>query len=216
MVYGGCRARQSVEIINLIDFKLRFEFLTDEMIIFPVGGVIDEKVVIFNNCYYQNPDQKCIVLGEPNKTIEMIGGRFDSAIVELNENALLILGGATSPQNSTEIIKFDQLPVNGPDLGPDFPFDIKRHSMVKVNPKAIYIIGGTCNIGGYKNFPDKTWIMDPTDNFKLKEGPSMIDMRGAGANISAKMMLNGKICIVTMHSYYVAILDTTSSCWKQG
>ena len=59
--------------------------------------------------------------------------------------------------------------------------------------------------------------MDPTDNFKLKEGPSMSAMEAVGANISAKMMLNGKIYIlVPMHSFYVAILDITSSCWKQG
>ena len=89
--------------------------------------------------------------------------------------------------------------------------------MVNVNPKAIYIIGGTCS-NSYSNviFFDKTWIMDPTDNFKLKEGPSMSAMEAVGANISAKMMLNCKIYIVTMHCFYVAILDITSSCWKQG
>ena len=139
MIYGGTKAlniNRSIEIINLIDFKQRFEFYTDEVPLltnFPIGSVIGEKVGIFSNNYTQQNSQKCFILGEPNKTIKMINERTDSAVVELNENTLLVLGGCrgreTSPQNLTEIITLDQLPVNGPDLGPDFPYTIKRQSI---------------------------------------------------------------------------------------
>ena len=60
--------------------------------------------------------------------------------------------------------------------------------MVKVNQKSIYIIGGYSRHGITHN---NTWIMDPTDNFKLKEGPPMIHM--SGENESAKMMLNAAL-----------------------
>ena len=101
----------------------------------------------------------------------------------------------------------NDLPVQGPDL----PLGkIWGNSMVKVNPKMIYIIGGYTEL----NPSNKTWIMDTTDNFRLKEGPSMIDI--TGLNESTKMILNGNICIVTMQQSAVEILDTTSSCWKKG
>ena len=93
MIYGGRKAldiNRSIEIINLIDFKQRFEFYTDEVPLltnFPIGSVIGEKVGIFSNNYTQQNSQKCFILGEPNKTINMINKRTDSAVVELNENS---------------------------------------------------------------------------------------------------------------------------------
>ena len=59
----------------------------------------------------------------------------------------------------------DEVSVNGPAL----PFTISEHCMVKYDDNSIYIIGGKQN-GVFSN---KTWIMDPRNNFQLREGPSL-------------------------------------------
>ena len=59
----------------------------------------------------------------------------------------------------------DEVSVNGPVL----PFTISEHCMVKYDDNSIYIIGGKQN-GVFSN---KTWIMDPRNDFQLREGPSL-------------------------------------------
>ena len=59
----------------------------------------------------------------------------------------------------------DEVSVNGPAL----PFTISEHCMVKYDDNSIYIIGGKQN-GVFSN---KTWIMDPRNDFQLREGPSL-------------------------------------------
>ena len=51
-------------------------------------------------------------------------------------------------------------------LGPDLPFVISDHTMIQIDSKTIYIIGGHQN-GKVSN---KTWIADPTNDFQIKEG----------------------------------------------
>ena len=86
--------------------------------------------------------------------------------------------------------------------------------------KSIYIIGGDQN----GSFPSKkTWIVDPTNEFQIKEGPSLNN--GRENHGCAKMTLNGRTILVvaggqgegleTLDS--VEILDPSeNNIWTQG
>ena len=103
--------------------------------------------------------------------------------------------------------------------GPELPFRIDGHSMIQYDEKSIYIIGGWQNDFRSK----KTWIVNPTNEFKLKEGPSLNKARISHG--CAKMTLNGKTILVvaggqgegleTLDS--VEILDPSeNNVWTQG
>ena len=62
--------------------------------------------------------------------------------------------------------------------------------MVQVSPRAIYLIGGFQD-GIITN---KTWIIDPTNNFKVRKGPSLNEDRILHS--CGKLMLNNKVHIV--------------------
>ena len=111
---------------------------------------------------------------------------------------------------STEIISLDQPPEKGPKL----PFTVAYHSMVQVNSKTIYLIGGHQNDKASSN----TWIIDPTKNFEIKEGPHL--KKPCFTPTSATMKLNGKIFIIVVGDggRSVEILDTSlpGNGWKLG
>ena len=62
--------------------------------------------------------------------------------------------------------------------------------MIQYDEKSIYIIGGVQN-GSISN---KTWIVDPTNEFQITEGPSLNKARNDHG--CAKMTLNGRIILV--------------------
>ena len=62
--------------------------------------------------------------------------------------------------------------------------------MIQYNEKSIYIIGGSQN-GSISN---KTWIVDPTNEFQITEGPSL--NKGRAYHGCAKMTLNGRTILV--------------------
>ena len=113
-------------------------------------------------------------------------------------------------EKSTEIISLNQSPVPGPDL----PFTVKGHSMVLVDRTTIYLIGGNQN-GQISN---KTWIIDPTNNFQIKVGPSLNIARDAHS--CSKMRIDGRIFLVVAGGCNgrnldsIELLDTT--CPDQG
>ena len=99
--------------------------------------------------------------------------------------------------------------------------------MVQIDSKTVYIIGGMQN-GKVSN---KTWIVDPTNDFQIKEGPSLNEARDSHS--SAKMKINGKLYIVVaggmncgsstpvpggFEKKSVELLDTTSpdQFWEMG
>ena len=99
--------------------------------------------------------------------------------------------------------------------------------MVQIDSKTVYIIGGHQN-GKVSN---KTWIVDPTNDFQIKEGPSLNEARQSHS--SARMKIKGKIFIVVAggndcgssipvpgghHKKSVELLDTTSpnQVWEMG
>merc|ERR1711993_40132 len=75
-------------------------------------------------------------------------------------------------------------------IGPDLPFTIKKHSMVRIDSSTVLIIGGFQN-GSNSN---KVWEVDLSNNFTIKEGPCLNVPRNGHS--CAKMNLNGKVIIV--------------------
>lgn len=161
-----------------------------------------------------------------------------SAHVQLSDSKIWITGGIMEDKwlksmidlKSTKFISLDKPPCDGPEL----PFSIREHSMVKVNSKNIYIIGGHQNSKNpcYNVSSSKTWIVDTEENFTVKEGPSLISTHHLlhGGKSIAKMNVHGKdmlIAIVCSHTRgnccpeqpkQLEILDTTSPNqeWKRG
>ena len=63
--------------------------------------------------------------------------------------------------------------------------------MIQYDEKSIYIIGGRQN-GQFSS--KKTWIVDPTNGFKITEGPSLNNQRAWHG--CAKMTVNGRTILV--------------------
>ena len=87
--------------------------------------------------------------------------------------------------------------------------------MIQYDEKSIYIIGGFQN-GSISN---KTWIVDPTNEFQITEGPSL--NKGRADHGCAKMTLNGRTILVVAGGFgaldSVEILDPLgNNVWTQG
>ena len=181
-----------------------------------VCGDRDEKC---NQC--DESTQDCVVVGQPEMEIKMTEKRYWTANVALDQSTLWIVGGRNGANNlsSTEFI-MGQFSFKGPDL----PFTIRGHSMIQYEEKSIYIIGG--ELGREQNdsyISNKTWIVDPTNGFQIKEGPSL-NMVRAGHSC-AKMTVNGRIILVVIGGFdndfnyldSVEILDPSGkNIWTQG
>ena len=63
--------------------------------------------------------------------------------------------------------------------------------MIQINAFTIFIIGGWLG-GGNKS--TATWVVDPSNNFRLKEGPSLNVPRNGHS--CSKMTINGRVLIV--------------------
>ena len=99
----------------------------------------------------------------------------------------------------------------------DLPFTISWHCMIQYDSNSIYIIGGKQEGTTSK----KTWIANPSDNFKIKEGPDLNKARAY--HCAGKMEVGGKNILVVAggdsKSYLdsVEILDPTSNKgWVKG
>ena len=111
----------------------------------------------------------------------------------IDQRALWTVGGRYfgNEMKSMDFIKFDQPSVKGPDL----PFTISDHSMIQYDEKSIYIIGGFQN--NLKS--NKTWIVDPTNGFTIREGPSLKEKRIR--HKCAKMTINDRTILVVAGGY---------------
>ena len=86
------------------------------------------------------------VLGNSKKTVQLLEPKYGGSCVSLDESTLWVTDGKTS----TEFVSLDKPSVEGPDLFIDLPDDsfygnITRdhfHSMLRVDSKTIYLIGG--------------------------------------------------------------------------
>ena len=99
--------------------------------------------------------------------------------------------------------------------------------MIQYDEKSIYIIGGVQNGSYDDSTSNKTWIVDPTNQFRITEGPSL--NKGREFHGCAKMTLNGRTILVVAGGFgaqesgsygaldSVEILDPLgNNVWTQG
>ena len=186
---------------------------------FATGGLLQNSPIVcggFDDNY--TIFQDCVVIGQPEMEVKMIEKRRFAANVALDQRTLWIVGGRDEHYHdlsSTVFIKLGQLS----DKGPDLPFRICFHSMIQYDEKSIYIIGGSQNGSRSK----KTWIVNPTNGFQIKEGPSLKKERFCHG--CAKMTVNGRTILVVAgglsgyggHLDSVEILDPSeNNDWTPG
>ena len=122
---------------------------------------------------------------------------YASASVALqHQRTLWTVGGRNKSTaqvlSSTDFLKLGQCFT---EEGPDLPFTISGHSMINYDEKSLYIIGGIQN----NSKSNKTWIVNPTDGFKIREGPSLNEKRFG--HQCAKMTINGRTILVVAGGY---------------
>ena len=202
--------------MDLTNPNIRYQLLADNVptVSVATGGLLQNSpIVCGGKNEIWNDSQDCVVIGQPKR--KMIEKRSGAASVAIDQNTLWIVGGQNGNDlRSTEFIKLGQPSVKGPDL----PFAISYHSMIQYDKKSIYIIGGGQNGLLFKN----TWIVDPTNEFKITKGPSLNN--GRSHHSCAKMTLNGRtILVVAGGDGYGGVLDSVeildpseNNIWTQG
>ena len=207
------------EIVDFLNPNAKYEFLVNNVprVSFATGGHLQNSPIICGGSQNVfNISQDCVVIGQPEKEMQMIEKRYGAASVALDQSTLWIVGGwnGRNGLSSTEFINLGQPSVKGRDL----PFTIRNHSMIQYDEKSIYIIGGWQNDSGFSN---KTWIVDPTNKFRITEGPSLHN--GRAYHGCAKMTINGRTLLVVAGGYNggrldsVEILDPSeNNAWTQG
>ena len=217
LVVGG---RPYLEIIDLINPKLKSDiiFYKNGSRFSSTGAILQNNLLIFGGNENNKDTKNVSVIGMPNGwSNNMMIPRSMMSSVVLNESKIWITGGFINNDGlkSTEIFSLDQPPIPGPDL----PFKVYDHSMVLVNPSTIYLIGGCQN----KQTSNRTWIIDPTNNFQIKVGPSLNIARYWHS--CSKMRIKGRIFLVVAGGHNngnnldsVELLDTTcpDNGWKKG
>ena len=225
MVATGYPNGQKTEVFDFRNPNRKCQLLSE----FPTqwgsfGGLIEKQPIICGGFDGRNVLQDCFLIGKKpnNKKIKMLEKRGDAASVvletsigkilrtPLNETSIWIVGGYSDDSKSTEFIALGQNPVKGPDM----PFEIKRHCMIKFDPLTIFIIGGIQD----RSVSNKTWIVNPMDDFKMRPGPSLHVPRFAHA--CGQMNLNAKAHLVVAGGYVhdtVELLDPASGQgWRSG
>ena len=207
--------------MGLLNPKAKYQLLANNIprVDYATGGLLQNSPIVCGGTDEKLKTSKnCVVIGQPEMKMEMIGTKERAASVALDPSTLWIVGGKDGRCDlfsnfSTELIKLGQPSVKGPDL----PFTISSHTVIQYDKKSIYIIGGIQN-GCYSN---KTWIVDPTNGFLIKEGPSMNKARSNHG--CAKMTVNRKTILVVVggtnlgHLGSVEILDPSeNNIWIPG
>ena len=219
--------------MDLLNPNDKYELLANNVprVNFATGGLLQNSPIVCGGSQNVfNFSQDCAVIGQPEMEMKMIEKRSLAASVALDQNTLWIVGGwnghtvnntinINDIHSSTEFIKFGQPSV----IGPDLPFRIFGHSMIQYDEKSIYIIGGS-QLGTWDEdgFSNKTWIVDPTNEFQITEGPSL--NRARNDHGCAKMTLNGRTILVVAGGFgidgllnSVEILDPSgNNVWTQG
>ena len=148
MVAGGETEQgdwKSDEVIDLMDSTLKNEIYRDEKSkrVGATGGLINNQPIICGGFggpfddYHQGSTYT--VRGQSKDSYQMLEKRrqHPSSVV-LNQTNLWVTGGSTV-NKSTEFISLDQPPCKGQEL----PFNVQGHSMVLVDQKTIFLIGGS-------------------------------------------------------------------------
>ena len=213
-------SKEGHEIVDFVNPKAKYELLANKVprAFRATGDNFQNLPIVCGG----ETNQDSFVVGQPEMEIKMFEKRYWAATVKLDQCTLWIVGGRNGINNlsSTEFILFGQYSFKGPNL----PFTICGHSMIQYDEKSIYIIGG--ELGREINDPhicNKTWIVDPTNGWQIKEGPSLNMERAAHS--CAKMTVNGKTVLVVIGGFRndfnfldsVEILDPSGkNIWTQG
>ena len=204
--------------MDLLNPNAKYELLANNAprVNWATGGLLQNSPIVCGGWDAQdNISRDCVVIGQPEMEMKMIEKRQWAASVALDQNTLWIVGGRDEYSNdliSTEFVKLGQPSIKGRDL----PFTIWGHSMIQYDEKSIYVIGGWQN---EQIFSKKTWIVDPTSEFQITEGPSL--NKGRQFHGCAKMTLNGRTILVVAGGLgaedSVEILDPLgNNVWTQG
>ena len=215
------KARNRVEIIDLVNPKLKHTWVDERAArCLPFGGILQNKPLLFGGCDINYKNLKDgISFGSSVEIYEYeIEDRRCASSVVLNQTRLWVTGGVDEiweHKKSSQFLSLNQSPEKGPEL----PFTVNLHCMVQVDSETIYLIGGVLN----RKASNKTWIINPTKNFEMREGPNMNHSRTVHS--CATMKLNNKVFIVAVGGYNpsgtrttVEILDTSlpANNWKFG
>ena len=180
------RHNKIIEIIDLFNPEASFGFNgsgTDPTLrcIGSTGAILDGQPVICGGAknsalgIYEMFQYIKVVDNPAITSIDMIQDRSHSASVVLGKSSLWITGGVNFQQKfllkSSEIVTLGGDPIKGlsSEPGPELPFTIYYHGMVKIDAHSIYIIGEKQDGMISKN----VWIVDPTDGYSIKKGPSL-------------------------------------------
>ena len=207
--------QNKIEVVDMFDPRFKWTFPVRNKWLFSsecssktqFATVIRDKILIFESHKYH-------IMGSPSITKVMLKPKHGFAGVVIdNKEKLWIVGGSlfgdTVTKSSTEFITLD----NDPTSGPDLPFNISGHKVIQVDENSIYIIGG--NVNGSPS-SRRTWIVNPKDNFKMKEGPKM-NFSQSGFFGVAKMMIDGQtLIVVASHDENVDILHPNKNKWVKG
>ena len=211
---------ECIQVIDLINpaFKCKWNHVRAARVSQSSIGKSFKPIVFHGRNFEENIYKNGIIL-QSNEELQLVkhGRNHKSSSIVLNDSRLWVNGGKDDKgnrMNSSKFILLNQSPEDGPNL----PFTVSHHCMVQVDSKSIYLIGGYQN--GKKSH--KTWIIDPTNNFEIIEGPSMNIARNS--HLCATMRIDNKIFIVVFGgcdghgSVLVEILDTSlpTNNWKLG
>ena len=139
---------------------------------YSLGNFLDNRFVICGGTEKDLvPKNDCEVIGKSgSQSFKMISNsRVAASSVKLNESTMWITGGYdptiqsfSQHLNSTELVT-----INGTTAGISMPITAIGHCMVQYKPNKILLIGGLQNYA----IMDKTWIIDTSNAFDMKEGP---------------------------------------------
>ena len=169
--------------------------------------VLRNKIVILESHKYH-------IMGSPRLTKAMLNPKHGFAAIVIDDKEKLWIVGGTffndkTSKSSTEFISFD----NDPTPGPNLPFNIHGHKVIQLDENSIYLIGGIIN-GSLSC--KRTWIVNPKDNFKIKEGPTLNFSQNGFFGV-AKMKIDGQTFIVVAScDENVDILHPNENKWVKG
>ena len=86
--------------------------------------------------------------------------------------------------------------------GPELPFTISQHGMVKISENAIYIIGGRQDDA----ISQDVWIIDPKDQYSVKKGPSLK---------TSRLVPTGLWNLKKMVKFSITIINGKTKFWEE-
>ena len=174
------------EIIDLTNPRLECKLDNDDGTLnkiskkeYSVGGLISNNPIICGGYKSSNYFRSCYNAKTKSMTFPMLEKRMGAGSIVLNSTTLWVVGGTpyVHPVSSTEFVT-----INGPSVqGPGMLVKIRSHCMVYYNQSMIFLIGGSHSQDGYYHSSANTWIVDPTNGFKVTPGPSMKMARSSPA-----------------------------------